>query len=164
MTDDAVWSAVIRWIALHAGCTVIRSHEGGRRPAKPYVMVNFTTSREVRENPQRIEWAEDTAEDEVTATPVIETEWQFSIHAYGNTPSDILRPIRSVAHLPQPNEPLMPSLAVHEVSAIRHVPDYINEAWEPRAQMDLFVHGLTRDGVLVDVIEDVSFDIQPASE
>jgi hypothetical protein len=55
-------------------------------------------------------------------------------------------------------EPLMPSLVIHEVSQIRNVPEWINNAWQPRSQMDVFVHGLTKDGFVVDVIEQTSFE------
>ncbi len=53
----------------------------------------------------------------------------------------------------------MPGLIIHDVSPIRDVPDFNNAAWEPRAQMDLYLRGLTKDGVLVDTIEHYSIGV-----
>lgn len=157
-TERDVHSAVVRWVALVSGLTVIKAHQGGARPDKPYIMVNHIATRDVREHKQRTDWDEDTAGDEVTASPVIETEWQFSLHAYGDDPMDTLRTIRSATHLAQMQEPLLPAYAINETGPINSVPDFINEAWEPRAQMNLFLRGLTRDGFVVDVIEQASVD------
>lgn len=156
MTDDEIHSALVRWLKGITGLVTIKSHGGGPSPALPYVMVNFTGAAEVREWAQETEFEEDTAG--VTATPVIETEWRFSVHAYGPNPTSILRPVRAAAQLAQKNEPMMPNLIVHDYGQIRNVPDWINEKWEPRAQMDIFLRGLARDGFLIDVIEEAPFD------
>jgi hypothetical protein len=129
-------------------------------PALPYNMVNLLTTQPVREHEQTIEY-EDQGTD-VKATPVIEVEWHFSVHSYGPQPTDNLSPIRSAAKLSQVMEPMFPSLIVHSVSQIRNVPDWINNGWQPRAQMDVFLRGLTRDGFLVDVIEQTEINIERA--
>lgn len=170
MTNEAVHSAVVRWLASLTAKTVIKSHPGGKAPSLPYVMVNMTGFFEVREHPQDIEYEEaDTGEMDtgdqfppVTATPIIEAEWRFSVHAYGSSPTDILRPIVSAVKLAQIMEPLMPGLVIHEISQIRSVPDWINEQWQPRAQMDFNVRGLIKDGHVIDVIEEAPFDIERA--
>lgn len=167
MTDQEVWSAVVRWLKARTTLTVIKSHEGGKAPALPYVMVNYLGLFEVREHAQDIEYSEGADPDgpdlpPITAKPVIEAEWRFSVHAYGGSPTDILRPIVSAHKLAQMHEPLMPGLIVHEISQIRNVPDWINEQWQPRAQMDFNIRGLTKDGHIIDVIEETSFDIDRA--
>lgn len=155
MTDAEIWTAVVDWLAEKSGLTVIEAYQMGDRPTLPYLMVNYTGSSEVRAHPQEVGYTEDVSSGKVLAKPIIETEWQFSLHAYAaSAPSDVLRPIRSIAHLAQPNEPLLPNLVVHELSQIRVVPEVVNETWEPRAQMDLMIRGLTRDGVLIDTIEE----------
>ena len=163
MTDDQVHSALCDWLESIAKIPVIMSHQGGPTPADSYIVVNLTGTAEVREWSQTVEYEEpqrDTGEEfgEVTATPPIETEWRFSVHAYGQGPTSILRPVRAAAQLAQKNEPMMPGLIVHECSQVRNVPDWINEKWEPRAQIDIFVRGIARDGFLVDVIEKAPFD------
>lgn len=163
MTDDQVWHQVNVWLRAATGITVIRGWQGGRRPARPYVMSNFTGSAAIRAHEQEVEYAEDAPSERIMARPVIETEWRFSLHAYSETPSDILRPLRARAVLAQPNEPLMPGLIIHELSQIRNIPDFQNEDWEPRAQMDFNVRGLVRDGALIDTIEEVTFDINEFS-
>ena len=156
MTDDQVHTALAGWLSGITGLTVIKAYQEGDRPALPYVMVNFTGSVRVREWSQDIEYDEDTAG--ITATPPIETEWRFSVHAFGPNPTDILRPIRSAAQLAQKNEALFPALVIHDCSQVRNVPELVNEKWEPRAQMKMALRGLTRDGFLVDVIEKAPFD------
>jgi hypothetical protein len=157
MTDDQVHSALVRWLHGITGLTVIKAYQEGPRPALPYVMVNLTGSATIREWSQDIEYDEDTAG--VTATPPMETEWRFSVHAFGPNPTGILRPIRSAAKLAQKNEALFPALVIHECSQVRNVPELVNEKWEPRAQMKMALRGLTRDGFLIDVIEQAPFDI-----
>jgi hypothetical protein len=160
MTDDELHSGLVRWLAERTGKTVIKSHQSGDRPALPYLMVNLTTIRELREHVPGTEYAEDEDSGRIMAAPLVETEWQFSVHAFGPNPTALLRPIRSAAHLAQANEPLMPGAVIHEVSQIRNVPEWVNKAWEPRAQMDLFLRGMVRDGHLIDVIEEHSFTFQ----
>jgi hypothetical protein len=157
MTNDEVHSALVRWLHGLTGLVVIKAYQEGPRPALPYVMVNLTGVAEVREWQQGSEYDEDTAG--VTASVVIETEWRFSVHAFGSEPTGILRPVVPAAQSAQKMEPLYPSLIVHECSQVRSVPELINEKWEPRAQMDLFLRGLIRDGFLVDVIEEAPIHI-----
>jgi len=167
MTDDQVHSALVRWVKTVTGVTTIMSHQGGKDPSLPYVMINRTGSIEVRQHEQSTEYADTgipngQGKTKIKASPVIEVEWRFSVHAYGSVPTDILRPIVSASKLSQVMEPMLPSLVIHEISQIRNVPDWINNAWEPRAQMDLMVRGLTRDGFIVDTIDERSFDIARA--
>jgi len=158
MTDDQVHSALVRWLAALTGATTIKTHQSGPAPAEPYIAVNLTGTVAVRQWAQTTEYEEaapDTSEEfgEVTARPLIETEWRFSVHAYGPNPTSILRPVRAAYQLLQRHEPMLPNLVIHEVSQIRNVPDWINEAWQPRAQMDIILRGVTRDGLVIDVIE-----------
>ncbi|MGV4796129.1 phage neck terminator protein [Rhizobium sp. F40D2] len=167
MTNEEVWSAVVRWVKSATSVVTIKSHEGGKEPALPYVMINFTGSAEVRQHEQTVEYTDTgipnaEGENEISAAPVIEVEWRFSIHAYGPTPTDILRPVTSASKLPQIMEPMMPDLVIHDVSQVRNVPDWINNRWEPRAQLDFIVRGLTRDGFIFDTVDETSFDIARA--
>ena len=200
MTDNEVFSAVVEWLNGLTDLTVIKAYGGVEPPPLPYIMVNYLTMREVREHAQQDNFIpprtlasstyatasdddltaslvlQDAALGDITASPIIETEWQFSVHCYGvpridpktnelvipapAAPTDILRPIRSAAQLAQMNEPLMPGLVVHQLSAIRNVPDFNGARWEPRAQMDLFIRGLVADGFVVDTIDAYSFDFE----
>lgn len=164
MTNDATHEAVVAWIASATNVVTIAAYQSGKVPAEPYIMVNMTGFFEVRTHEQDIVYTNgiDPPGDDpapVTATPIIETEWRFSVHAYGTSPTDILRPVVSAVKLAQAQEPLMPGLIIHEISQIRHVPDWVNERWQDRAQMDFNIRGLTKDGHVIDVIEEASFDI-----
>lgn len=163
-SDDELWSRLVRWIRDVSGVTVICAYESADRPELPYIMVNFTGSKTVRDHEQLIEYTTQYAADESviaqTATPFIEREWAYSVHAFGGTPSDLLRPLVSAGRIMQMNEPLYPSVVIHEMSQIRNVPEYINQAYEPRANIDIFLRGITTDGFIVDPISDISFDIE----
>lgn len=166
MTDAEVRSAVVRWLADVTGTTTIKAYQEGPRPATPYLMVNLTAVRAVREHEQEIVYANTgeitpAGKDEVSASPVIETEWQFSVHSYGSAPSAPLRKIRSAMKVNQAWEELSP-LTPHEIGRINTVPEMVNEKWEPRANASLFIRGLDRDSFIVDVIEDASLDIDRA--
>jgi len=163
MTDDEVHSSLVRWISAVTGKTVIKAYQGGDDPALPYIMVNRTGTAEVRKWAQEDIYTELDTENsegklEILAVPVLEIEFRFSVHSYGPSPTDALRPIRTAFHLTQMNEPLMPGLIPHEISQIRDVPDWINNRWEPRAQMDVFLRGLVKDGFVIDTIEEYSFE------
>lgn len=164
MTDDDIYSSVVRWFNQTTGLVFIQGHQDGERPAEPYGMVNYTGLMEVRSHPQKVDWLRNPdgplgESNRSIATPLIESEWQFSIHVYGKGGSDYLRPVRSAFHLMQANEPLMPNLVIFDISQVRKVPEYVNEKWEDRAQMDFMVRGLTRDGILQDTIETYSISI-----
>lgn len=163
MTDDQVTASLVRWIAAITGKTVIQSYQGGDAPTLPYIMVNPTGTAEVRKWAQEDVYTDtgvpnSEGKNKILATPVVEVEFRFSVHAYGPSPTDALRPIRTAFHLTQMNEPLMPGLIPHEISQIRDVPDWINNRWEPRAQMDVFLRGLVKDGFVIDTIEAYSFE------
>lgn len=167
MTNDQAHSTIVRWVATQTGLTTIKAHEGGPTPAGSYVMVNMTGTAKVREHPVNIEYTETDIENSegeliVSAAPVVEMEWRFSVHSYGDNPTDLLRPIVSAAMLPQIMEPAYPTLTIHDVSQIRNVPDWINNEWQPRGQLDLIVRGIIRDASNVDVIDEYSFDIAPS--
>ena len=164
MTNDEVWSAAVRWIASVANVVTIRSHEGKKAPALPYIMVNFTGFAQVRQNEQLVEYTDTgipntQGKTKISAAPVIEAEWRFSVHAYGSEPTGILRPIVSASKLRQVMEPMFPGLVIVDLSQIRNLPEYIDNKWEPRAQLDFIVCGLTRDGFIVDTIDESSFDV-----
>lgn len=164
MTEDEVIGATVRFVARVTGLQTIRAHESGKAPALPYAMVNFTGLAEVREHAQTVDYTDtgqqnSEGENIIRAAPVVETEWRFSVHAYGPHPVSRLRPIISAMKVSQVMEPAFPALIIFDNSQIRSIPEWIDNRWEPRAQMDLFVRGIIRDGFDVDVIDDLNFDI-----
>ena len=155
MTDDEIIGKVVEWVATVTGRVVIQAYQSGPRPPMPYIMVNLIGTNKVRDQVQDVEYT-DITETQMQAAPIIEVEWQFSIHGFGATgaiSTDLLRPIHSAVELTQVMEPLWPALRVHRTSQTRNVPEYVNEVWEPRAQLDMMLRGLTRDGFTIDPIE-----------
>ncbi|MBB4063685.1 phage neck terminator protein [Gellertiella hungarica] len=166
MTEDQVISAVVRFVARVTGVKAIRAHEGGQAPALPYVMVNLIGMSEIREHPTDVEFTDTgqpntSGKNIINAAPVIEIEWRFSVHAYGPNPASMLRPVLSAMKLAQVMEPAMPGLIFFDASAIRSIPEWVNNQWEPRAQVDLFARAVIRDAFAVDVVDTTSFDAQP---
>ena len=167
MSNDDVHSALVRWLTQLTAMTVIKAHQSGPAPALPYIMVNMIGVSELHEREMDVEYEEgdDPPGDDlplIMATPVIEAEWRFSVHSYGVQPTDLLRPLVSAAKLAQVTEPLMPGLILHGVSQIRNVPDWINNQWQPRGQVDVSLRGLIRDGHIIDVIEETTFETERA--
>lgn len=159
MKDSEVRDKFLKWLALVvAPVVVINARESGKRPATPYVMAELLSTVKVRENEQYTKYSEDEPSERVLARPINEMEWHFSVFGYGGEPSDVLRPLLSAAQLAQVNEPMMPGVIVHRMSLIRQVPEWVNAVWEPRAQMDVYLRGLTDDGHLIDTIETYEFD------
>ena len=169
MTDDQVITALVTWLARVTATTVIRDHQGGDRPVTPYVMVNFTGRAPIHAHERTILFDDfDTGEDvpntagefpAVTARPLIDTEWRFSVHAFGSSPTDILGPVQSALKLTQVMEAAFPDLVVASTSQVRNVPEWVQNEWEPRANMDVFVRGLSRDGFEIDVISDIPVSV-----
>lgn len=170
MTDDELHGRVVEFVARVTGVPTIQAYGSGPAPAGIYAMVNFTGSSAVRDHEQVIEYTPSRDDEDppvldsggdleyppITATPVIEREWRFSVHAYGGArPSDVLRPIESAAKLSEILEPLFPDVVLHDVSQVRYVPEWINNAWEPRAQVDIIMRGLTRDGFVINVVDEI---------
>lgn len=156
---------VQKWVAGITGIKVIRYRSGGKEPAEPYIAVNFLGDDDVRDWEQRIEYTEALVilpNDDfpvITAAPLIENEWRFSVHGYGPNCSDILRPIRSAVRVNQALEPIELDMTIHHVSDIRVLPEFVNEKWQDRSQIDIFVRGMTADGFAVNVIDVIPFTI-----
>ncbi len=125
--------------------------------------MRLTGVAETREHPQKDDFLNEGPD--IRQVQVIESEWRFSLHAYGENPTSLLRPLRAAAHSVYAQQPLVDQgYELHEVSQIRNVPEYLHEKMQPRAQMDLYVRGLTKEGDLVDVIEQTTFAIGQQSD
>lgn len=144
MIDRDVHTAVVNWLASRTGIPFIKNHQEGDPLPQPYGLANLTGQDEIRDHASRV--IHGSVDDDTGFVQTIaENEWRFSLHVYGNDPSNFFRPVRMAVHASILDEPLMPGLLVHEVSQIRIVPEWINEGWEPRAQMDLIIRGTLRD-------------------
>ncbi len=152
-SDDEVWSDFNAWIAVVTGLQTIRVWQGAAAPPRPYLVTNLTGSQMVRDHEMDLWGDEDVASGQVLAKPVIEMEWNFSVNAYSDTPMNILRPLYAASKLTQVEEPNFPALVIHQCSQIRNLSEWHDHDWEPRAQIDIDIRGLTVDGHLIDTIE-----------
>ena len=151
-TDDQIWDDFNTWIGTITGLLSIRIWQGGPQPERPYLVTNLTGSRQVRDWEMDVEGEEDPS-GHILMTPIIETEWNFSVNCYGETPMNVLRPIIAASRLTQVEEPYFPAIIIHRCSDIRNLSEWHDHDWEPRAQMDMDLRGLTADGHLIDTIE-----------
>lgn len=159
MTNREIHEMVVRWLASLTGITVILARQNTPRPPLPYIMVNPIGWEALHYHPSEIEYTNaenEDAEPIVIAAPVLDMEWRYSIFSYTDgdrEPEDVLLPIIAAIKMQQPMEPMYPSFVVHNISQVRSVPEIVENVWEPRAQMDLFLRGVTKYGQIIDVIE-----------
>ena len=162
-----VHDAVTRFIKDATGVLTIQAYQDEARPARPYFMVNLINLYELREHHVDMEYRESDSlnsegQREVFAAPVIETEWEFSIHYFGNELSAMaeFRKLRSLAKIPGPNQNLGRLITLYDIDRrIVHVPEFINKRWEPRSNTKISIRGYTRDEVLIDVIDKAPFNL-----
>ena len=164
MTPNDVHGEVVRWVGVVTGLKAIKANQSGPRPAKPYIMVNLTNDIEVREHHITTDYIDtgelnDQGKAQMEARPVVETEWLFSVHSYGPEPIQQLKPIRTISKIHGPHQGIDSSLVVFDAAQINDIPQFVNNAWEPRAIMRLSIRGLVRDGFLIDVIDQAPFTV-----
>lgn len=158
MTDDQVQEALIRWLMAITGVTVIKAHQGIDRPELPYIMVEPGTISELSEHPEQMNTEvlgtlNTEGLHEVKATPVIELEWLMLVYSFGEGQSSALRKVKQAVHLKQIQEPLG-VLNIHETGVINSIPEFVDQAWEPRSYMNVMVRGVSTDGFVIDTIEE----------
>lgn len=161
MTENEIKAQIVRWCKAVTGATTIQAWPNAKRPEGEYLVVEFLNGpRDVRQLPADYEY--DTLEtqnsegnDEINAVPVIESEWKFSIKSYRfDDPMAPIRALRSRSKMQGPQLELHPLLTIHDMGIPNNVPEKINNEWEPRAHTLLYVRGYTRDGFLIDVIDE----------
>lgn len=165
MTNNEVHEQLIEWLGDLLGVTVIKDRQQADRPATPYGMVDLANWRDLHEHVTDINYTELESENsaglkEVLAAPVIETEWVFLFFLYGTGAEEIMRRVQSAVHIRQAQSPLLEAgLVIHEVSGANSVPELVGENWEPRAQVNIVVHGNSvGDGFNIDTIEEHGFN------
>lgn len=165
MTNKQVHEALIMWLNNLLNLTVIKDRQGIARPPLPYIMVDLANFTELHERPADFNWNElDTTNsqgnNEFKATAVMEVEWVFLVFCYGDNADQTLRKVQAAKHFAQVQESLLPQLVIHEIGTVNSVPELVDEKWEPRAQVNITLRGLSSDGYVVDIIEEHSpFDI-----
>ena len=163
MTEAEIHTRLVRWLAGISGVRAIKAHPDATRPAKPYLMANRIISGPVFQNRIDDEFTvanAGTASEAISQHPVRDWYWRFSVFAYADqAPDSLLRKVHvafdvGTHHLLSVH---LHPLHIHEVSAIRHVPEVVENAVENRANMDIELRGIVRDGLVIDVIEKTSF-------
>lgn len=155
MTEGEVLDATRNWIATATGIVWIDSYQGGPEPQEPYGVINLTMSDAVHEHPIEHEYPvtdEGTEDETIRQAPVRDWFWRFSLNVYGHGGKTLLRKIKTAQHVPTALESLHP-LTLFETSQIRDATELLNEEWQARAQCDIEIRGIVRDGLVIDVAE-----------
>lgn len=154
-TDNEVHERIIDWVEHLTTLTAVKNHESGKRLSGRYLLVNYVSGpNDVRFLPVDVEF-EDQENGDVHAVPVIESEWKFSIHSYrGDDVTQPLRLLRSFAKMEGPQLKVDPRLSIFEVGDVTNLPEVIKNEPEDRAHCMVKVRGYTRDGFLIDCIEE----------
>lgn len=166
MTFDEVQDQLVQWLVSTTGFTTIAARQGIARPELPYLMVEKQTSEELTQRPNDVEYVTLTSQnsegfDEVQATPKIEIEWTFFVYSYGESGDIPLQRVKMAAHLSQIQEPLSPVLNIHETGVLNNIPEFVDQQWEPRFQINIMIRGVSSDDFVIDTIEShTPFDIQ----
>lgn len=152
MTTTDVQESVVAWASEITGLTAIKGHQSGNRPERPYLMIDVTADREIRDHEADVTFDEPV--DTVEATIHVETEWQMSVQCYGDDSMEPLRKLRNRYRMPEAQYSLSP-LVIHEIGRINRVPELVQNRWEERAQCNLFIRGMATETAEIDVIEEI---------
>lgn len=158
MTEAEVLDAARNWIATATGILWIDSYQSGPEPAEPYGVINLMMSDAVHEHPSEYEYPvtdEGTEDETIRQAPVRDWFWRFSLNIYGDGGKTLLRKIKTAQQVPTALEGLHP-LTLFETSQIRDATELLNEEWQARAQCDIEIRGIVRDGLVIDVVEEAS--------
>lgn len=165
MNGNEVHEELVVWLSGITAMKVIKDRQSIKSPALPYIVVDFANVADRDQHVtdivyEELETTNTAGKKEIQATPRMEEEWTFLVQAYGEAGLDALRRVKSAAQLSQMTENLLPRLVVHEVGVINSIPEFIGQRWEPRAQTNITLRGVTSDGFVVDTIEEYSIDIE----
>jgi len=167
MTDDEVQEALVRWLTTFTGVQTIKARQGIKRPDGAYLMVEKGTVEELYDNPNHIDYDELTSENsegfnEIKATPIVELEWLMLVFSFGEGQSRALRKVKQAVYLQQIQEALsvdaegqiLPMvLNIHDTGVINSIPEFVDQRWEPRSQLNVMLRGVSSDGFVIDTVD-----------
>lgn len=162
MTNEEVHEELIVWLHSLLGIVVIKDRQQAERPALPYGMVDLASWGDLDEHETQLRYEDvETAEGPVVrVTPEVPREWTFLFFTYGDAPDVYMNRLKSAVHLPQVQEALLAvGLVIHEVSTANSIPELVGERWEPRAQVNITVRGVSSESFDTSVIEQHEFQI-----
>lgn len=167
MNADAVTSKLIEWIRRVTCCpNVIKGYQSEYRPDLPYIMVHLQAMDGLHDNITRIESSVTTRQnraglDIVEVTHYEEMAYTFAINAYGEGGEDMLLKIRSCYQADRTPQEL-DCLTIHDVSALRLLPEIVKNSYEKRANCAIILHKYHGHTFETDTIEEYTFNIEQA--
>ena len=132
---------------------IIRDHMNAPRPAGPYAMITFIGSRDLGEADHPCYGTATIAtQARVTETRIRSSEYKFRIDVYAPRATDYTRLFERALRSERANVELG-GLVVRHVDAVTQAPELVQQKWEGRAHMNVELAALTREKLLIDVIE-----------
>lgn len=139
---------------------IIRDHMNAPRPTGPYAMITFIGSRDLGEADQPC-YGTATVDgvERVTETRVRSSEYKFRIDVYAPRATDYTRLFERALRSERAGVE-MGGLVVRHVDGVAQSPELVQQKWEGRANFTVELAALTREKMLIDVIEsgDIQFD------
>ena len=145
---------------------IIRDHINAPRPQGPYAMITFLASRDLVEADHPcFGTAVYDAEQRVTETRIRAVEYKFRVDVYAPRATDYTRLFERALRSDRAGVDLA-GLVVRNIDGVSQSPELVQQKWEGRAHFTVELAALTRDTILIDVIEsgEITFEGRGAAE
>ena len=145
---------------------IIRDHMNAPRPTGPYGMITFLGSRDLGEADHPCYGVANIADEErITEVRVRASEYKFRIVDYAPRATDYTRLFERALRSERAGVELQ-GLVVRHVDGVSQAPELVQQKWEGRAHMTVEMAALTREKLLIDVIEsgEITFDGRGAAD
>lgn len=145
---------------------IIRDHMNAPRPKGPYGMITFIGSRDLGEADHPCYGTATIASVErVTETRVRSSEYKFRIDVYAPRATDYTKLFERALRSERAGVDLA-GLVVRNIDGVSQSPELVQQKWEGRAHFTVELAALTRDTILIDVIEsgEITFEGRGAAE
>jgi len=145
---------------------IIRDHMNAPRPQGPYAMITLLGSNDLAEADHPCYGtATIGGAERVTETRIRAAEYKFRVDVYAPRATDYTRLFERALRSERANVDLN-GLVVRRVDPVTQAPELVGQKWEGRAHFTVELAALTREKLLIDVIEsgDISFEGRGAAE
>lgn len=145
---------------------IIRDHMNAPRPKGPYAMITLLGSNDLAEADHPCYGtATVEGEERVTEIRVRAAEYKFRVDVYAPRATDYTRLFERALRSERAGVELQ-GLVVRHVDGVSQAPELVQQKWEGRAHMTVELAALTREKLLIDVIEsgEITFDGRGAAE
>jgi len=145
---------------------IIRDHMNAPRPKGPYAMITLVASRDLGEADHPCyDTVTISGVERVKETRVRTSEYKFRVDVYAPRATDYTRLFERALRSERAGAE-MAGLVVRHVDGVTQAPELVQQKWEGRANFTVELAALTRETILIDVIEsgEITFEGRGAAE